>query len=92
LSLNKRSIVCYNGRMDELQEALRKLEAKGWTLAAIADELGSNRVTVSRWMSGSHTPNNVKAVVMMLNALDRRRRIPKQRRYTMPRRKAQPVE
>jgi len=56
--------------MDDVQEVLKRLEAKGWTMAAIADEIGTHRETVSRWKTGGQAAHNAKGVVLMLQALD----------------------
>ena len=39
--------------MSEIKEILDELIGKGWTIAAIADELAVNRGAVERWRSGS---------------------------------------
>ena len=67
--------------MNEVQEKLSELQSKGWTLAALSDEMGVHHMTVRRWLSGDRYPENVKMVLMGLDALTRRKRIPKQRRY-----------
>ena len=48
----------YNDCMNEVQELLAGPRAKGWTLAAIADELGITRNAVDAWRSGARFPNN----------------------------------
>ena len=64
--------------MDERVRALiAQLREKGWTMAAIADELGVASDTVYRWKDGSRSPTNAVAVVSVLNGLLQRRRIPK---------------
>jgi hypothetical protein len=71
--------------MTDIQELLTALRVKGWTIAAIADEVGANYHTVKKWQSGMHTPRNIGAVSRTLQQLLQRRQIPKQRRYTTPR-------
>ncbi len=67
--------------MAEIQELLAQLQAKGWTIAAIADELGMARLSVAGWKAGKHEPANSKVVGAALKQLRSRRRIPKRRRY-----------
>ena len=54
----------------------------GWTLAALADELGVSAQTVMRWKAGTMYPVNATPVMAALESLARRRRIPKRKRYT----------
>ena len=67
--------------MDEVNEKIAQLRADGWTLSAIADELGVNRETAYGWTARGHSPANPKLVLAALDALSKRKRIPKQRRY-----------
>ena len=67
--------------MNDVQKKLSLLQAKGWTLAALSDEMGNHVNTLEKWKSGAAYPNNEKAVLRLLDSLTRRRRIPKQRRY-----------
>ena len=67
--------------MNDAQQRLRGLKEKGWTLAAIADEIGVTVKAVGHWQAGRRYPENVKMVLMGLDALLKRKRIPKQRRY-----------
>ena len=69
----------------EVQGRLAVLQDKGWTLAAIADELGVTSNAVEKWKSGQRHPSNVRTVVAFLDALASRKRVPKKRRYTSPR-------
>ena len=55
---------------------------RGWTLAALADELGVSGQTVMRWKAGAMYPVNARPVLAALEGLTRRRRIPKKKRYT----------
>ena len=66
--------------MNDVQELLAELRGKGWTLAAIADELGLTRNAVDAWRSGTRFPSNAVAVKRELVRLSRRKRIPKKRR------------
>jgi len=68
--------------MNEIVRAkIAQLEDKGWTLAALADELDVTTNAVEKWKSGDRNPNNTKAVIMLLDKLIKRKRIPKKRRY-----------
>ena len=67
--------------MNNVQEKLRDLREKGWTSAAIADELGVTDITVYRWKSGRRSPENAKPVMVVLDQLLKRKRIPKRKRY-----------
>ena len=74
--------VCYNGQeMNEVQSKIAELEAKGWTLAAIADELQVAYITVQKWKAGERNTRLEKPVLDSLDRLLGRKRIPKQRRY-----------
>ncbi len=68
-------------RMTDISERITELRAKGWTVAAIADELQVNYYTVVRWQNQSRLPTNSAGVRMILERLIRRKRIPKRRRY-----------
>ena len=65
----------------EIQSRLYNLVEKGWTLAAIADELGVTSDTVELWKAGKRNPTNAKAVLAMLDGVSKKKQIPKQRRY-----------
>ena len=66
--------------MNEVQERIAELEAKGWTLAAIADGLGNHWTTVAKWKAGDRYAANAPSVILGLEALLRRRRVPRKRR------------
>lgn len=66
----------------EIQSKIAELVDKGWTLAAIADELGVTSDTVELWRAGKRNPTNAKGVLLMLDKVLRKKRIPKQKRYT----------
>jgi transcriptional regulator with XRE-family HTH domain len=66
---------------DEIQSRIAQLVSRGWTLAAIADELGVTSDTVEHWKAGRRNPTNAKAVLAMLDKVSEKKRIPKQRRY-----------
>jgi ribosome-binding protein aMBF1 (putative translation factor) len=67
--------------MNEIQRVIAALEEKGWTLAALADELEVAHNTVEKWKAGDRQPANSKAIFVMMDAISRRKRIPKKRRY-----------
>ena len=67
--------------MNKIQTKLAELQEKGWTLAAIADELEVTVNAVEKWKAGDRHPRNAKAVLMLLDQLMNKKRIPKQRRY-----------
>ena len=60
---------------------LVSLRAKGWTWAAIADELEVTKNAVEKWNAGHRTPANRKSTSEHLERLLLRRRVPKKRRY-----------
>ena len=66
--------------MDEVADVIKTLQGKGWTLAALGDELGVRWLTVRRWREGEHPPANPIAVLMLLRQLERRKRVPKRKR------------
>ena len=66
--------------MNEIQEAIDRVQAKGWTLAALADEMGVSRLTVYRWKLGVVYPRSAVAVVLLLRTLEGRKEAPKRRR------------
>jgi len=67
--------------MNEVQEMIAQLQEKGWTLAALADELGVTVNAVEKWKARDRTPSNTKATLFMLEQIAKRKRIPKKRRY-----------
>jgi uncharacterized protein YjcR len=67
--------------MNDIQIKIKELQEKGWTLVAIADELGVTVNAVEKWKVGDRYPSNAKAVLALLSQLTVRKRIPKQRRY-----------
>jgi predicted transcriptional regulator len=67
--------------VNDIQELIGQLREKGWTLSAVADEMGVSRNAVDLWRSGSRYPTNVLAVKHELERLLVRKRIPKRKRY-----------
>jgi ribosome-binding protein aMBF1 (putative translation factor) len=68
-------------RASAIQIKLAALQEKGWTLAALADELRQAVNTLEKWKAGQRNPANETAVLTLLEQIERRKRIPKQRRY-----------
>lgn len=66
---------------NEIQMRIIQLVGKGWTLAAIADELGVTSDTVELWKAGKRNPTNAKGILLMLDKVLEKRRIPKKKRY-----------
>lgn len=67
--------------MSDIRDRIAELQAKGWTLAALADELGVTTNAVEKWKAGDRYPANSKAILTMLDEIAKRKRIPKKRRY-----------
>ncbi len=59
---------------------LGELRGKGWTLAALADELGVYWTAIYKWQAGETYPRNAKPVLLALRGLTKRRRVPKRHR------------
>ena len=68
--------------VNEVQQKLADLEGRGWTLVAIADEVGATYNAVQKWKSGDRRPANPKPVLQSLDALYKRKRVPKKRRVS----------
>ena len=62
--------------MKEIQQLLADLKEKGWTLVAIADEIGEMWLTVYRWQEGKTYPGPGQAVHSRLDELLGREVIP----------------
>ncbi len=67
--------------MNDVQQRLKDLQDRGWTVAAVADEIGLTVSAVEKWKAGDRYPGNSKLALMGLDGLLRRKRVPKQRRY-----------
>ena len=67
--------------MNEIQERIAQLQDKGWTLAALADEIGVTVNAVEKWKAGDRQPSNLKAILLLLDNLMNKKRIPKKKRY-----------
>ena len=75
------AIVYYNESMNDVQQKITELESKGWTLAALADELGNHWTSLSKWKAGDRSPANARSVLRSMDSLLKRKRIPKRKRY-----------
>ena len=64
-----------------IQIKLSILQEKGWMLAALADGLEQKVNTLEKWKADQQNPANEKAVLEMLERIEKRKRIPKKRRY-----------
>jgi len=69
--------------MNDIQKKLSELQEKGWTIAALANELAQARVTLDKWVYGERYPANAKAILAMLDQIYKRKRIPKKKRYSI---------
>ncbi len=68
--------------MNDVQIAIDELQKKGWTVAALADEVAQALSTVEKWKSGERYPANAKAILTLLNKISKMKRIPKGKRYS----------
>ena len=66
--------------MNRAQKTIAVLQQNGWSLAAIADEMGVSYNTVQKWKAGDRQPANSKMVLRGLESLRQRKQIPKRRR------------
>lgn len=67
--------------MNDIQSKIQELQEKGWTLAALADEIEQSLSAVEKWKSGGRYPANTKAILNLLDDIAKRKRIPKKKRY-----------
>ena len=65
--------------MNDVQEKLTDLVSKGWTMSAIADELGVTLNAVQKWKYGDRYPENSKAVLIVMGSLLQKKAPPKRR-------------
>ena len=74
-------IVIYYAAMNDVQHKIVALLERGWTQAAMADELGLTSNAVAKWKAGDRYPANAKMVLVGMDNLLKRKRVPKRRRY-----------
>jgi len=74
--------------MNEIQTKIAELENKGWSLTALAEELGVTVNAVEKWKAGNSSPANSKATLALLDEISKKKLIPKKRRYTPGNRRA----
>ena len=55
--------------MNEIQTRIAELQEKGWTLAALADELEVTPNAVEKWKAGDRNPSNAKAILLLLDQI-----------------------
>lgn len=67
--------------MNEIQDKIAQLLEKHWTMASIADELEVTPDTVENWRAGRRNATNAKGMLIILDELLLRKRIPKKKRY-----------
>ena len=75
--------------MSEIQDKLESLLYKGWSQAALADELDVTTMAIRYWRTGERSPGSPKMLLLALDALESRKDIPKRRRYQPGSRKRQ---
>jgi hypothetical protein len=68
--------------VNDVLSILNELQEKGWTLAAIADELVVTVNAVEKWKAGDRYPNNADGIIVLLSQLKDKKRVPKKKRYT----------
>jgi transcriptional regulator with XRE-family HTH domain len=67
--------------MHFIQVKLMGLQQRGWSLAALADELRMTVNTIEKWKAGSSKPRYRTKIYNLLDQIEKRKRIPKKRRY-----------
>lgn len=55
--------------MNDIQSIIIALQEKGWTLVALARELGITTNAVEKWKAGDRLPANLKVVYTKLEEL-----------------------
>ncbi len=66
--------------MKELMRLIEDLEGRGWSDAALSEELHVAQNTIYRWKSGNRYPSNPELYAEKLRQLLTRKRVPKRRR------------
>ena len=83
--------ICYCTAVNAVLVRITDLEKRGWTLAAIARELGVSYNTVQKWKAGDRKPSNSRLVLEKLEELCRRKRVPRRRPKTGEAEKKEPT-
>ena len=55
--------------MNDVQQTIAGLRVQGWTLAALANEMGVFRTALDKWVAGQRYPRNARAVLALLQTL-----------------------
>jgi len=63
--------------VNDVQTRIMWLQEKGWTLAALADELGVTTNAVEKWKAGDRRPANSKITLAMLDQLNKKKQLSK---------------
>jgi len=66
--------------MNDVQEMIKSLREKGWTLVAIGEGLEVSWRAVAYWQSGDRYPENAKGVKRLLGDLEIQTDIPRDKR------------
>ena len=66
---------------EDVRDVIARLQIKGWSIAAMADELSLSRYAIDKWKSGARNPSHQALVLAALKKLETRKRIPKRKRY-----------
>ncbi|GEM_PF-2347168 len=66
--------------MNDVQQRIEALQANGWTIAALASEIGVTVNAVQKWKAGTRYPTNSKAILLLMDKLAASK-APKKRRY-----------
>jgi lambda repressor-like predicted transcriptional regulator len=75
---NCRTIRYYAG-MSTVQELINALQRKGWTIAALSDEIGASRDSIENWRKGRN-PAHPKVIAETLERLLTQEDVPGRRR------------
>ena len=67
--------------MNDIKDRINLLNNAGWTYSALADELQLSYEGLRTWRTGIRNPRHTKAILMLLDNLSKRKRIPPKRRY-----------
>ena len=68
--------------MNAVRERLLVLQERGWPTPAVARSVGVSVSTVEKWRTGERTPRTQTLLVPALDALLRRKRVPKRGQVT----------